>query len=336
MNKKNLLFILLIACCTQLHAQVKKSNNSIDTSIVDYDELFSSLESFIDSLTAPKSFTIINVGAANGFFNYTSSDGSTLNSKKQLVLSPSIGYFDKSGFGINAAASVVNDDGNFVAYQLATTASYDYLQNRNFITGLSATHFFTKDSLRFYTSPLKNNINAYFSYRKWWIKPTVAVNYGWGSHTTIEEKQETIRLLKKGPQSVSTTTVETTEKVSDRSVTASLKHDFYWLNVISKKDFFRFTPQVTFTGGTQNFGFNQTNSSYISNKSIGTNFLYNTENVFVREKTSFQPIALTASVRTEFSKGIFFVQPQAFLDYLFKTTEKKFVTNFAINAGIIL
>lgn len=41
-------------------------------------------------------------------------------------------------------------------------------------------------------------------------------------------------------------------KISDFSIMATLRHDFYWLDVLTFKDHIRFTPQISFTSGTQN------------------------------------------------------------------------------------
>jgi len=332
MRLKHLFFLLPLMLALSV-AQAQKTKPAVD-SLAYYDDLFNELETFLDSITAPRSFATISLGLSNGFFNYQ--NGSNISSNNQLVYSPSLGYYHKSGFGISATGSAMAEGfKKFNLYQVAASASYDYMQNSNFITGAAYTQFFTKDSLDFYTSPLTSEASAYFLYRNSWLKPSIAVNYAWGSRTHVEERNEKIKLLRGKPLN-STTIIETTENVSDFSVAASVKHDFYWLNVLLAKDYFRFSPQLTLLSGTQRFGFNQTSNANYFNSKSGITILQNTEQMSLSEKSNFKPLSLSARLRGEFSTGIFFIQPQILLDYYFPAEEKNFTTGFAVTTGIIL
>ena len=223
MRIKPLFFLLAFGCSSFMASAQNKTKPAVD-SFAYYDDLFNELESFIDSITAPRSFATVSVGVGNGYFNYLSGDAA-LNNTTELIYTPSAGYYHKNGLGISATGLALFEAKKFNLYQVAASASYDYLKQRNFITGVAFTHFFTKDSLDFYTSPLTNEVNAYFTYRNWGIKPSVAVNYGWGSRTNVEEREEKIKLLRGKPLN-STTIIETTESISDLSVAASVKRDF--------------------------------------------------------------------------------------------------------------
>lgn len=313
------------------HAQTSRED-SILNAITDYEEFFNELERFIDSITAPRSFATVNAGLGYGFFNYYNERSGVTSIRKNAVLSPSIGYFDKDGLGFSATGSAVLDGAQVLPFQLAVTGSYDYLQNRRFMAGFSYTHIFTRDSLAFYTSPLNNELHAYFTYRRWWLRPSVMVNYGWGSRRTFEERKTQLAILR---LPVGSTTTETVETINDLTVTASLKHDFYWLDVLGKKDFVRLSPQFCAVAGTERFGFNQTENSFVSGKKSGREILYQSRSAFVNYKTSFQLLSASFNLKAEWSKGIFFVQPQLFFDYLFGTEHKKLITAQALNAGII-
>jgi hypothetical protein len=232
-------------------------------------------------------------------------------------------------------ASLINDQHTVTVYQAAATASYDYLKNHKLLTGISFTKFVTKKELPFYTSPLSNEVYAYFSYRNWWLKPAFAAGYGWGSITNVETRKEKIKLLKGKPLN-STTIIETTEAISDLSLSASLKHDFYWLHVLSKRDYFRVTPQVVLTGGTQKFGLSQTSNSYASEKRTGTSVLYDTDNRYLSAHSNFQLLSLSGRLRAEYSKGIYFIQPQLLFNYFFPEKDHRLAPTFIINAGILL
>ena len=248
---------------------------------------------------------------------------SSIKSSNKLVYTPSLGYYHKSGFGIGATGSAIADGfKNINLYQVAATASYDYMQSSQFLTGVAYTQFFTKDSIDFYTSPLTSEASGYFLYRNSWLKPSIAVNYAWGSKTHVEERQEKIKLLRGKPLN-STTIIETTENVSDFSLALSVKHDFYWLNVLLDKDYFRFSPQLSLISGTQRFGFNQaSNANYFNSKS-GISVLQNTEELNLSENSAFQTTFSfgTFAYRVQ-HRQILFSTPN-FIGLLFSSRRKK-------------
>ncbi|MCW3073665.1 MAG: hypothetical protein JWP69_734 [Flaviaesturariibacter sp.] len=301
-------------------------------SLAYYDDLFSELDSFLDSILAPRTLFLVNTGITSNFFNYTSANG-TIETKRRLTFSPSVGYYHKGGLGLNVAAMVLKEDQGLTAYQGLVTGSYDYLKADRFITGVSFTKFFTKEALAFYTSPLQNEVGAYFTYRKWWAKPSITARYGWGTRTAVEERQERIRLLRLRPNGF--TRVSTKETVSDFSVAASLRHDFYWLDVLGERSVLRFTPQITFTSGTQKFGMNETSNTY--GRTPGTNnpVLFKSEDNYLDDELYFQPLSLAAFLKTELSFRKFFLQPQIGLNYYFPATNKHFTTAFLVNTGFI-
>ncbi|MBD0374888.1 MAG: hypothetical protein ICV51_04585 [Flavisolibacter sp.] len=370
MFRKFIMIIVCISCLSSAIAQKNTPNNEID-SLAYYTDLFNELESFLDSLLTPRSMLLINVGAGNSFLNYESS--AALRANQVITFFPSVGYFHKSGFGINAAANVVNDKGTINPYQLGLTASYDYLQKRTIIGGVSFTRYFTKDSLSFYTSPLQNEIYGYVSYRKWWIKPSISASYGWGSKTEMEKRRVLITNLREsknnngngsrivrgnrngngrrngngngnGNGRGNNTVIDTisgithtitTENVSDLSVTVSVKHDFYWLNVLFKKDYFRLTPQISFVSGTQRFGFNQVANFFRLDKKSAVSNLYSSKNVTLEDTQKFQPLSLAGFLKSEFSMGKFFLQPTVIFNYYLPGTDNIISTTFNVNTGFI-
>lgn len=246
---------------------------------------------------------------------------------------PSIGYFHKNGLGIAAVANIVHEGSSFNPYQVGLTLSYDYIKNTRFTTGIGLTRFFTKASLPFYTSPLQNSISGYFLYRKLWFKPSISVTYGWGSRTSYEDREEQItslRLKKKGY-----TRINTQESVNDFSVVASVKHDFYFLNVVSKKDYIRLTPQLNFTSGSQKFGLNQASTTFGSTRLTGNTVMYSSGETYLDDQLYFQPLSLTASLKLQYSFGRFFIQPQVLGEYYIPASSNKFAGLFMVNAGFV-
>lgn len=327
------LLVLFLAMTSS--AQKPSKQTDIDTSFsdIDYDDLFNELDLLLDSLTAPRSFAMFNIGIGNNYFNYQSKSSYLLETSKRLTYSPSLAYYSKTGLGISATSVVVNDGKNLNPYQFNITGSYDYIKNNKFITGIALTHFFTKDSLPFYTSPLKNEVYSYFTYRGFWLKPSLALSYGWGSRSAYEERQEyitSLRLVLNG-----FTRINTRESVNDFNVTGSVRHDFYWLSILGKNDYIRFTPQIVFTSGTQKFGFNQTSSTYATVPRTGANVLFSSDKVYLDDQLYFQPLSLSTYLKAEYSRGKFFFQPQLIFDYYFPADEKNFTTAIVMNAGVI-
>ncbi len=333
-RKKRLLILLGFFMATVACAQKPlKDSTGIDSTFTDYDHLFNELDALLDSLIAPRSFVVFNVGIGNNYFSYSSKSSYLLAPSRKFTYVPSLAYFDKSGFGISATGAVVNDGQNINPFQLYFTASYDYLKNNRFVTGIAYSHFFTKDSLPFYTSPLNNEFYAYFTWRKTWIKPGLGLSYGWGSRTEYNQRADYItsmQLIEDGY-----TTVNSQETINDFSISASLRHDFYWLNVLSKNDYIRLTPMLVYTEGTQQFGFNQSNNSYTTLPKTDLNTMSNSNQVFLDNQLNFQPLSLSAFIKAEYTIGKFFVQPQVMFGYYFPAKENNFSTVFLVNAGFI-
>ena len=302
-------------------------------STIDYDLLLQDMESFLDSISSPHSYLLGSFAMGTGYFNYTSKSTTLLETRRDFTYIPTLGYYHKSGLSLNATGNIITDNSKPNLYQIAVSPGYDYLENKNLATGITYTRFFTKDTLSFYTTPLQNELFAYFTYRKWWIRPTIALSYGWGNRTDYVEREELIQDLRLRRSGV--TRINSKESITDFSVIASLRHDFYWLNVFSYKDHFRLTPQLAFISGTQKFGFNQSANTYATIVRTGANVLYNSESVFLDDQLKFQPLSLTMFLRTEYSIGKFFIQPQLVFDYYFPTEQENFSTLFSINLGMI-
>jgi hypothetical protein len=310
----------------------QKEISVIDTSI-NYDDLFRDFDAFMDSILSPNSYFLASLSVGKSYYNFETKSSLLIEPSKKLTYSPTLGYYHKSGFGITTTGYIVNDEKNMNFYQYSIAPSFDYLHNKSLAAGISFTKFITKDSLPFYTTPLQNELYAYFTYRKTWIRPTVALSYGWGSRSDYVKREtiiQDLRLRRRG-----FIYINTKESVRDFTMMASVRHDFYWLDVLSNKDHIRFSPQVAFTSGTQKFGFNQSSSTYATAIRTNSNVLYSTENFYLDDKVKFQPLSLSLYLRGEYFIGRFFIQPQFVLDYYFPSTSSNFTSLFSINAGLM-
>jgi hypothetical protein len=326
--RKACIVILFFLFCTGAGAQDKTGDSTAY-----YDELFAELDDFLDSVTAPRTMVLFNLGVTNVFLNYETKSSFDVTTTRRISYSPSIGYFHKKGFGINLTSMIVNDGKNLNPYQYLLTGSYDYLKSTSFISGINYTRFFTRDSLPFYTSPLLNEVSGYFTYRKWWFKPSVIAAYGWGSRKAYEEREAYITSLRLRPNGY--TRINTEETISDLSLSFSVRHDFYKLSPLGPKSFFRFTPQVLFTSGTQKFGFNQSSNTYGTRRVSNQTELYSSENNYLDDQLYFQPISAGIALKTELSYGKCYIQPQLAASYYFPATDKHFSSAFIVNLGVI-
>jgi hypothetical protein len=341
MLKKWSIIILTMGCCITLSAQNNKPDTSSPqinkVSAEDLDDLddisLDELEHFLDSILAPRSYFLASVQIGKGYYNYESKTSYLLETSKKITYSPVFGFYHKSGWGINATGYIINDNKKMNFYQGGIGPSFDYLKNKNFATGIAFTRYFTKDSLPFYTSPLQKELYLYFIWRKLWVKPSLSLTYGWGSRSDFEHREDQINSLRL--RRYGFTRIQTTESIKDLSLMFSLRHDFYWLNVLGTSDHIRITPQLAFTSGTQKFGFNQTSNSYLTTVRTGANIMYNSESSYLSDNTSFRPLSLALFLRGEYSFGKFFIQPQFVMDYYFPATEDNFNTLFSLNAGFM-
>ena len=317
--------------------QVGIESLAVDTSL-DYEDMMNDLGNFLDSLLSPRSYILISASASTGYFNYKNKAGTKIETQKQLLLSPVIGYYNKSGPGLTISSNGTNTDQGFTLYQYIITPSFDFIQSRKWVGGISYSRYFDKDSVKFYLTPLQNELNAYFLYRKSWLQPGVSVTYGWGNSEEVKKQEKIIKLLRENKRirvPVIITT-NTQESISDFSINASLRHSFYWLALSKHNDYIKFTPMLVFSTGTQKYGFNQTTSSPISRLLLrASDGDFGRKNVNLDNTTKFQPLSLTLYIRPEYNIGKFFVQPQLLLDYYFPGEDKKFTTIASLCAGFM-
>jgi hypothetical protein len=331
--KKLAIVIFITISFQHAFSQVGKLDslfNARDTTAV-MDSLMSDFEKFLDSLSAPKSFFAMNLGLGTGFFSFENKNSVFLTTRKKLIISPSAGYYHRSGLGISATAFLLHDGNAINLYQAAFSPSYDFIRKR-FSTGISYTRYFSKDSLNFYATPIQNELFAYFSWKKWWLRPSVNFAFGWGSNTEYERRRlRRIERILSDPNRYFVE-IKNEEKVRDFSVTFSLRKDFDWYEVLGRNDNITFTPVVMLNSGTQNFGFN-TSYSYSFN-AIRANSL--PSNNSITDKNGFALQSASLALRSSYLSGRFMIQPQVLFDYyLLETSDDQSPLNtvFSITAG---
>lgn len=287
------------------------------------------MDEILAEMLKRKSYLNIGIGAGTGFYNFKTASAVQPGSEKKLLISPAISYLHKSGLSLSANAFIINDTRNWNVYQYAITPSYDYIKRRKFSTGFAFTRFFTKKDLNFYTTPIQNEAYGYFNYKKPWLQPGVAIAYGWGNRTELEERRVQLTRIrrKRNPTLI---TIRSDETVRDFSTLFSLRHDFSWNKLISKSDLFTLTPVVLVSAGTQHFGFN---TSFQTKSKTAANFLPN--NQYVQDRSAFDTQSATFILRGDYSSGSFYLQSQVLLDYYLHNADKRLNNAVSLIGGII-
>lgn len=306
---------------------VSAQNESGKDSTAFLDSILNEMDDILDEMIGRRSFFTATIGAGTGYFNFKNYQAESFSSQRKLMLSPSVGFFHKSGFGLSATGYAVSEEKlNF--YQASITPSYDYIRPRQFSTGVGFTKYFTKDDLPFYSTPICNEISGYFSYKKSFIQPAVAFAYGWGSRTEYEEHKTDVYLMRRfrNPRVI---TIRNEESVKDLSMLVSLRHDFDFRDVLFTGDLVSVTPVVVVSAGTQNFGLN---TSFSSNSKRINNFLPG--NQYIKDKTNFDSQSASAIVRVDYSISKFFIQSQFLLDYFLHSADKRLNNAFAVITGV--
>jgi hypothetical protein len=328
--------LTIIICLTITFTTAKGQNGKIDslfrsgdtTAIMD--SLLKDFDKYLDSLNKPKSFFNISLGMGTGIFSFEDKSSIMVTTEQKLIFSPMMGYYHKSGFGITGAAYMLFDKSKITTYQYALIPSFDMIK-RKFSAGIAYSHYFNKDSVDFYMTPIKNEIFSYFSYKGWWVRPSVNVSYGWGSKTEYEKQQYFIysRLLQRTQSYF--VTVKNMESIRDFSVTLSVRKDIDWFDVFTKDDNFVITPVFLLNLGTQNFGFN---TSYTNNQNAAIRINATPSNSEISETTDFALQSVSAVLRAGYLKGKFMLQPQIFFDYALWDTEKRFNTVYSVMVSL--
>ena len=129
--------------------------------------------------------------------------------------------------------------------------------------------------------------------------------------------------------------IRLTVKLSSFSVAGTLEHSFVFYKIFSRKDGLIFIPQFSFITGI--------NTYQVSHKSTTANYNSFTKKLSKRIRhfqsqagnNKYEAQSLGLDLDLNYSIGIFYVEPELYLDYyLPKTNDKRFTQIFNFNIGI--
>jgi hypothetical protein len=195
------------------------------------------LEQQLDSLLRKQQRSEVLIGL--GFGNSPAYGSKVTNYEIPIVLkpslSPSVSYYHKSGFYGNVSSYYLMNSVGKPWFEWDFTAGYDYTKNRNILTGISYTHYIYTDSSDVPTTPIKNELYAYFYIGKWWLQPGISLDYGWGKQVS-RYNHLTERL-----------------KGNDFNMIYSVRHPFTFYNILKPGDGAILTPATNLTFGTATY-----------------------------------------------------------------------------------
>lgn len=229
-----------------------------------------------------ESYVDVNLAAGNTFFT---PKPVALNSPvTRAYYSAGAGYYHRSGLSLALKGLYTSDKGSFTIYQTSITPAYEYSGSKHVGFGLSYTHYFNKDSVSFYQSPLVNEYYVYIMYKNDIIEPELSFTYATGT-----QKAKVLNQVK-------------TRNVNDYYTTLSLKHDWEW-------DQFSFTPVFSLTAGSNEYGFNG-----VSGKGKG-NGGGKIRRAAAQTTKKFELQDMGLSLEAEYKIMKFYIEPAISFDY---------------------
>ena len=339
--------LLLLALCSllaraPLHAQDTSSVLSdavgIDTTAF-YDSILHELRTLGLLGNGRRSFVDVNAGLGNGSFALQN-QGTEVQTG-HLFFNTGVGYYHKSGLSLSSGFNFTSDQGRFTLYQAYVSPSYDY-QSHSVAFGFSAYRYFNQPDLSFYVSPLVNELYGYVAYRKWWLQPKLAIDYGWGKYDELEALQfiDTNRYRRFAPVVRYLSRQERMATVSDFSLLLTLRHDFLTSSRRHHLHTFRYTPSITVLAGTSQYGTNTPLSS-LSGPRLAANtsvqlFRQWYETALTPPPASFQLQNINISQSAAAYLGKLYLQAQLVFSYTLPAERSGWTVFYNLGTGINL
>ncbi len=316
---KLLIFVSIFFISFSASAQVDPAIDS--TAIID--SLLQDLVDFQSLDSAQQSYFDVNFSIGSGYFFTNTNSTSTASDGNKIYYTLNTGYYHKSGFNVSGTVQLVPDNKGLSVYQYSISPAYDYSTNKKIGWGVSYTHFVNNKSSSYAASPIDNEFYAYFTWKKSWLNPTIAFDYGFGKSSEI---QYTKRRLPNG--TIITIPVQVNTKAQDFSWLLSANHEFYWFNLFTKSDGLSFNPTLMLTSGTSTYGLN-----YQGVNGAGVNLARAQNRQTTTETTKFQVQSLSMLLNASYEIGAFYFQPQIYLDYSFLYPDAPFNSIFGLTIG---
>jgi hypothetical protein len=280
----------------------------------------------------PSSEFKVSLGLGNNLYGNQNKAAASLQNSNLLVISPSVSYTHKSGFGIAFTGDVFSRNTPSGFFQYLLEPSYEYTTGKVIDASLYYTHFFEQGVYNTNTSPFQNEFYSTFLYKKNWLKPGIALGYSSGIYHEIVKIDTT---LKEAGQRVLLKYIDTVGiKIASYTAAVTLEHEFEFKNLLANDDF-TFTPQLSLIMGKNTYLVNHSSSE--ANFEAYSKKLLKKIKHFESQEGSQKFAAQSAALNLDlnYSIGIFYIEPTLYLDYyLPKTNDSRLGEIYLINVGV--
>ena len=322
-----LVFFLTLSV-SKSFAQVQSEKNLAEKDSI---ELEDQLMKLLGTAEKPASYLFASVGVGNRLYSVKNKSlNASQNTASVAVYSPSLAYFNKSGFGISAGANLLNEEKSFGINQYSISPSYDLTGNENISLGISFTHYFVKDKYSVFSSSVQNDLFTSFGYKKSWLQPGIALGYSSGEYGEAKNKDTVISGVKRY-------FYDTLNYKNNSFYTMfSISHQFFWYSALHKSDGLSFTPSLLLNAGSGSTA--TTHQTNVPVPGAGGFEIFrglNRRGRAPRVQTSkFEMQSIGLNLDLNFFIGNFNIEPQFYVDYyLPATSSKKTTTIFMLNVG---
>jgi hypothetical protein len=158
-------------------------------------------------------------------YSITGTDTSFVNAAST---SPVLTIRNKSGLGISYSPKFILGGTTPGIFAHVVSLGIEQYDKKIFDYALNYTHYFFTNNKSIPYSPLTNEIYASFNYKKPWLRPALAVDFGFGTDTETSPSSS----------------------ASDFAVSARVSHELKWKE--NNVDF-SFIPALAVNGGTDNY-----------------------------------------------------------------------------------
>lgn len=341
MFKPLILSALIAGCCLCVHAQ-ETTKDTIpviitDTLRLNEDSLEKEIDAFLayyDSLKAPRSYWLVSIGGGNTQFSVKNLALNAQQSTANLSLTPTIGYYAKSGFGITYNNFLLTEQGKTQLLQHALTFSYDQLQLEKLSYGISYTRFFGKKEFVNQVSPYDNDLLAYIQFGKKKFTPGVMLGFSGGRY------RETLQYLDSAQVRIPLTNQFATRyffvndtsdiRIRDLSLIPYLRYQWQF-DGLGKKDYFTLQPSLLMLGSTSNVTIDS-KGSYKQTDRLSRSRSYAET---YSQKTNFQFQSIGLQLDASWYIGKFFFNPQVYIDYYLLSSQYKWSSMFSVQTGFM-
>lgn len=288
------------------------SPQEYDSIMTEIDDLFSILEK------KEFSYADFSITAGNGNVTFRNTDAlnTSYRTANRLLISPSAGYFHKSGLGVQWVTYFAPSQNKLNAYQHQPSVFFDYTKAKKISGGISYTRNIVKESaVDFMTTPFKNQLGGYLNWKKGRLRPSLSFTYSKGDYV-----EQFTRLFY---------SVKYKVLVSDVTASASVRYSWSKRNWLKKEDYLVFMPRLALVSSGQKAEVVNSENNRILGRLLNTGFMAQ------RSVTNFEPQVLALYLSLDYTFGKWYIHPQYYIDYYLHSSDKRSFSSFSVTTGFM-